>query len=294
MRWVPRNVVFPEHWYANALTVRGPAFGGLTFDRAARSALLLIPFAAFLSLVLSVGPHLQYYVFSFLHKDAASLYDSAFPEGLADFPSPSEWLFQGIVSWMTLPAIVITIISFKTLQFKKVVVKIWLSAFLVLSAMDLAIQFAAAQFSPDAMLINLSSNFAGAFLISALSACAIWTYESLALGLGPLPGKFVAPTSLLVWGIFVSLLSYSGFFVLYQPTPVRVDIMATWPVSGWISGKGSDKNEPTFTLLPTVSHEGRTTITSVKGQAAFAWRSKAKVLELSRCLRRKYDEGVRA
>ena len=99
-------------------------------------AIVLLPFALCLSLLLSIGPQLEYYLFRMLNNQAPSIYDAAFPEGVVRFPSLSAWLLTSLAWPFLLLALAIVTLSFRTSSLRAVSLSVGVFAFLGQGALD--------------------------------------------------------------------------------------------------------------------------------------------------------------
>lgn len=198
---------------------------------------LVLPITISALFILSVGPSLQATTFPVIDSQRAGIYQSVYNEEIADLPSLSGWLIQAFDSRFLTIAILSVVISLWAKNFKATMMLFGVSVAIGFSVFDVFIYllFPHPQNSP--FVTSMIANAVGGALAAGMWACSVIMMRLIweaAKDFGNI-GKAIAAAFPPIFGIFVSSFVYYAVYILYQPLPSRIELIASVPSSGMFS-----------------------------------------------------------
>lgn len=190
---------------------------------------------ASISLVISTGETIQFYVFSLINGDSTSIYNSAYHQGIIAFPTLRQWLMR-CTQWQLLAvASVVVLVSLRETSARAVFIFCLISTWISLLTSDLLSGIINKEISVRYVVENGIADACGAlivatiFLFMTLGANFIYTK----LKNGEVIKYITASMTTLFVGLAANIFVYYSIDFLYRPLPVNVDIVTSYPVSGF-------------------------------------------------------------
>lgn len=241
-------------------------------------AQVVLPFSVALAVVLNVGPSFQYYVYSLIGNSSPSIYDSAYAEGIAKFPSLGEWL-SSLDAGLTLIAFFAAAVGFSARSVAQAPARVAIVTASCLLLMDAAVMLLHGTLSVENIAKNSIADVAGGVLLYVFAAITIFIFRvSRAHANGTLLKSIVPATAVVVVAVSLSMSVYYIFFFFYQPVPVKFSFTVSPPVSGYIApdeGGGDRRAGDVFHPYDLVTADpigGYLHMTSPRGTLRVNWR----------------------
>jgi hypothetical protein len=234
------------------------------------------PLTVAVSILVSIGPTLQPYIFSLAETRAPSVYEAAHKSSIVQFSGFSHWIgiafFPLYVAWAI-------VISFTTLRKRKTysfAMTMAVSSFTTLTATDLIGSLITGETDVKLYFINIIANLlAGGFffVFGSVSVFLRQTVASASLS----TSRWLLPLSITGLSIGVSAACYFLLTWVYQPTLVRFDASFSAPSEGYFVPKthsrelpDADPNEEEtdyyFSFIPENTEVSSVEITSPRGR----------------------------
>ncbi|WP_308925061.1 hypothetical protein [Janthinobacterium sp. J1-1] len=245
---------------------------------------ITLPLAIGLAFILSAGPQVQSYLFSFVNSNVPSVYGSAYKDQLIDFPSLREWAV-GVANWPFLAmAFIIVLTAIRDAKPRVILWCVSFSSFIVLSIFDIGFTLYRGDCTVKLIAENLLGNFVGSLVIAGLVVVIIALAEFLFLHVpaNPVAKKIAAGSSVVISGFMFLVLMYYLADLFYSPLSVRMEAHLASPVSGAIVFKGqsnpSAKNNDvklkklSQSLVPNKAIHSHASWHAAEGQQKIAFR----------------------
>lgn len=236
-----------------------------SLSRIEQAMMVLSTFALVISVsfVIGTGPSVQDYLLRLLKSETASIYGSAYQNGLSLFPSLRNWLLSAL-SWPFLVgAILIVCGSLHRSRARDVFFSAMVISFFSLLFLDLSNALLNGSLSVEYLFENALANFVGSPVV-ALAFTSIVLLGKVCVDkiVGSLVWRqFVASVVTVLAGVSICSLMYYGADLLYRAVPVQLDAIIDAPANGVIASppehersaqKGDDEDgEGRFFPLPT-------------------------------------------
>lgn len=227
-----------------------------------------------LSFVVSTGPIVQDYATRLLKSDAASIYGSAYQNGLALFPSLRTWLEGGLHGQFLLVSLIIVCASLYQTRSRQLYIAAAISSFSSLMSLDLLHALIARNLSAELALENLLANFIGALIIAliftslVILGSALVDTSAMSINFRKVIASFVT----VLIGLCICVAAYYITEFLYRPIPVRMDAILDAPTNGVVGvqalnetqSPNDERRKPLF-LIPGELPDG----SSLRWKAGF-------------------------
>jgi hypothetical protein len=138
---------------------------------------LVLPFSAALAIVLNVGPSFQYYIYALVGNSSPSLYDSAYPDGIAKFPPLNVWV-SNFDPGLTLIAFIAALVGFSAKSISYISSRIAATTLIGMFLMDAAVMLVKKTLSAEAVIQNLIADLLGSAFLYAFVSIAISIFRN--------------------------------------------------------------------------------------------------------------------
>lgn len=189
---------------------------------------------ASISLVISTGETIQFYVFSLINGDSTSIYNSAYHQGIIAFPTLRQWLMR-CTQWQPLAvASVVVLVSLRETSARRVFIFCLISTWISLLTSDLLSGIINNEISVPYGVENGIADACGALIVASIFLSMILGTSFIYTNIknSEVCKCITASIAILVVGLAVNILVYYSIDLLYRPLPVNVDIVTSYPVSG--------------------------------------------------------------
>ncbi len=250
-------------------------------------AAMAAPFFITTVFVAGVGPNIQAHSMPLVISNAQSIYEAIYPTGLARFPTLSDWLFSAF-SWPTIfVASVVTLCAFSAKSARGFAIASAVALFFSYSLVDVIVTAQAASYL-NSMATNLVSNLFGGIIFGFIAYLILAIYKiifEICRKIGII-GLLLGSLCVIFAGVSISTMCHFALRAFYRPLPVRIEVIAEFPVEGdffWgeriksIRSSGSDAEiaEQKFSFLPSKAHVRGVSFESPKGPGVVKWRRRA-------------------
>lgn len=189
-----------------------------------------ISFWVFGTVLLSLGPMLQYYLLAVINSSAISIYASVYKEAVTSFPVLSEWLGGMAYLVFSICSLIVVVCSLRAETYRGFFIRVFISSASALTLLDLVADTLHGSISVSGAFTNLVCNIIGGLLVSAIfvlmlrATKAISTatddhivaQQSIALVFPPVAGVLLIVFSYYVAGLFFKLVP-ANVEVLVKP-----------------------------------------------------------------------------
>lgn len=189
-----------------------------------------ISFWVFGTVLLSLGPMLQYYLLAVINSSAISIYASVYKEAVTSFPVLSEWLGGMAYLVFSICSLIVVVCSLRAETYRGFFIRVFISSASALTLLDLVADTLHGSISVSGAFTNLVCNIIGGLLVStifvlmlratkAISTATddhIVAQQSIALVFPPVAGVLLIVFSYYVAGLFFKLVP-ANVEVLVKP-----------------------------------------------------------------------------
>lgn len=195
--------------------------------------------------VVGIGPTLQYYLFSFIRSETASIYGSAYQSSLAQFPTLESWLLSALYWPFLVVSLVIVCASLRRPTVRDIFFAAAISSFFALMSLDLVFALVSGSMRADFVFENLLANFFGSPILALIFIAIIFLGNiCVERSAGPIIWRqLVASIVTILIGVSLCVTSYYAADLLYRPVPVQIDAIIDAPANGFIAGPKQDTHE---------------------------------------------------
>jgi hypothetical protein len=248
--------------------------------------LVILPYALFLALLLSTGPHLQFYAFSALNNQAPSIYAAAHEEDLNRFPTYGDWLGYTFDPMFLVICIGAATIAFGAKSLRGAALLTGLCLFVAVSFIDIVLTLMGR--SSSTLLAAIAGNFFGFSLVVIVAFVILCFYKYIAQEAQAAPvAAIVFPVAIIGIGLLISSAIYLGLQYLYQPLAERIQVVLSAPVSGTFGATAWERESRSradradrrldrrFNVMPRGVYAQSASVVSPHGRMAVSWRRRS-------------------
>ena len=188
---------------------------------------LFVAFIVSFSLILSVGPNIQYFTFSLISSDAPTVYASAYQDSLVRFPDLREWLLAGLDWRFLLIAAVVVVFSIRRKTAQAVLASSALATFISLTIHDGLIGIFSHNLSAAYMLENVIADAIGCGLLAFIFVGVLTVAHVCILNLpgSKLLRQLIVATVVLIVGLSTNAAAFYSAAFFYKAVTVRLDVV---------------------------------------------------------------------
>ena len=187
-----------------------------------------------MTIIVMIGPSLQFYLLALLKSDAASIYESAYSDSLIVFPTLNEWLLN-TVNWPYLLIALIGVpVSVRSGRSRDVLIAGSLIFPCLLFILDVLLALFIGELTLAYAFENVIADVIGGFMISlllvSLLAASRLCFEHIELP--DMLRRIIVAVMVVFAAVIISCGAYYVARLFYSPLPAKVDLTLGSPTSG--------------------------------------------------------------